>query len=143
MKSTRLPLLLFLLIAGTAGCDLFGDDDEDFDEVAGMWSATTFTLQVEGETHDILEAGGELAMTLNEDGTVDDGILRAPCSIPGICPDGEEGDFEEAFEGTFDIEGQTVTFSHAADTFIRDVLWVFDGTTLSTSTAVITAVLER
>lgn len=144
MKLVRIPHICLLLALLIAGCDLTDDDDEDFDAVAGTWSADTFTLTVDDETHDILEGDGELSMTLNEDGSVDDGLLRAPCSIPGTCDEDEEADFFEAeFEGTFAIDGQTVTFNHAANTFIRDVAWIYDGSTLSTSTTAITVVMRR
>lgn len=143
LSTSRLSSIIIIVALVIAGCDLTDDDDEDFAAVAGTWSADTFTLLADGETHDILEAGGDLRMTLNEDGTVDEGILTAPCTIPGVCADDEAEDFVAEFEGTFDIDGQSVTFSHTADTFIRDVVWLYDGTSLSTSTAVLAVVLTR
>ena len=131
-----------LLVSLTAGCDLAGDDD--LEPIEGSWEASTFTVLVNGELHDILEAGGELNMTLLDDGTVESGLLSVPCTVPQACEPDEGDVFEVTFEGTYDRDGQSVTFSHEADTFIRGEIWTYDGNSLTTETnAGVTVVLTR
>lgn len=82
-------------------------------------------------------------MTLQEGGTVDDGLLVVPCSIPEACEADEEGEVEVTFEGTYDVDGDVVTFDHDADTFIRDIEWVYDDGALFTETDDLEVVLEQ
>jgi hypothetical protein len=102
------------LAAVLAGC---GDDDgfnPTVDDVAGSYSATTFTVTSPAGTIDLLALGGLVSVTLSADGTTT-GELFAP----GAGEDGE--DVEADLTGTWELSGSTVTFDQTADTFIRDV----------------------
>lgn len=124
--------LLVLGIFAFSGCDSTENDVG----VAGNYEANQFTVQIEGEAVDVLSAGGFIEMTLRESGAVSGRLF-----IPEALTAGEENDF--SLEGTYTISGDVVTFDHEADTFIRDVEWVFGNGTLRTETDGITVVLQR
>ena len=57
-------------------------------------------------------------------------------------PDQPGVDNDLTFGGTYAVSGQTVTFDHDADTFVRDAAWIYDGD-LRTEQNGIVAVLEK
>lgn len=130
----RYPILvfcaLFVIGIGLIGCDSAGGNDA---EVTGTYEATTFTLEISMTTYDVLEAGGSLRMTLQANGTVDDGQLVAPCSLPEACEPDDGEVFEATFGGIYEVDGNTVTFDHRTDTFIRNVEWTYQSGTLRTA----------
>lgn len=126
------PALLVLGVFAFSGCDSTEDDVG----VAGNYEATQFTAQIEGETVDVLSAGGFIEITLHEGGTVSGRLF-----VPEVLAAGEENDF--SLDGTYTISGDVVTFDHEADTFIRDVEWVLGNGMLRTETDRITVVLQR
>lgn len=135
MRVYRIPLLLVALLVSPlafSGCD---STDED-DEIAGAYETTSFTAEIEGETVDVLDAGGFIEMTLGEDGTVS-GRLFVPEDLAG----GEENDLP--FGGTYAVSGNEVTFDHEADTFVRDVVWTYDDGALRTETDELSVVLQK
>ena len=92
--------------------------DETFDptneNVAGAYSAETFTITTAGGVEDLLALGAEVTITLAADGTTTGRLF---------VPDGEEegGDLERDLTGTWTLADAIVTFDHESDTFIRDV----------------------
>ena len=129
---TRL-LLAFLTLPLMAAC---GDDDPTgpMAEAAGTYVATTF-VEKDGNV-DHLAAGLTLTLRLRESGTTSGSFF---------VPDGgEEGeDVLADLAGTWTREGDEVEFDHAADTFIRDVVWVYEDGTLSLDNSELTVVLTR
>lgn len=119
---SKLPVLagILALSIGLTGC---GDDDAtgpdggvtEADLVAS-YEATTFTSTVDGESTDLLVAGGEFVVSLDGDGSTSGHIF-----VPGGGEDG--GDFDVSLEGTwtFDEGNQEVAFQHEADTFLRNM----------------------
>jgi hypothetical protein len=102
------------LAALVAGC---GDDDgftPTPDNVAGSYSAATFTVTSPAGTVDFLALGAQVDVTLSTDGTT-----TGHLSVPGAGENGE--DVEADLTGTWSLSGSTVTFDHEDDTFIRDL----------------------
>src|SRR6266566_4781292 len=115
-----LPLLL-------AAC---GDDSTGPASVAGQYAATT----------DVLAAGGSLTITLTANGTTP-GQLFVPAALNGGTP------LTASMDGTFTLSNGVVTFSQAADTFVRDMPFTVLGKTLAGSKdfsgTTVTVVLTR
>jgi hypothetical protein len=92
--------------------------------VAGLYQATddfgalSFTTTAEGETTDWLAAGGSLSLSLGADGTVSGELY-----LPGADEGGADLDADMA--GSWSLEGNSVTFEQDADTFVRDMPFVF------------------
>jgi hypothetical protein len=121
MRQRMIGALIVTSIPLAAACS----DALSPESLAGTYVATTFTLS--GEiVGDVLAEGGSLSITLNADGTTT-GLLSVPASLL----DGE--DFSASMGGTFTIGEQTLTFTQEADTFVRDLTWIVDGSELRAS----------
>jgi hypothetical protein len=128
-----------VLVACLAGC---GEDPftPSVASVAGTYVATTFTVTAGGQTTDMLAPGSTVTIELSESGTTSGRLF-----VPG----GAEGgaDFEADLTGTWSLSGGTVTFTHSADTFIRDVVFTAEPHRLRTvgtfSGVTITLVLTK
>lgn len=107
-------LALALLLAGCS--DGFSPT---VDNVAGSYSAATLTATTPGGTVDVLAVGGHVTVTLAPDGTT-----AGTMFLPDMGEDGE--DFSANLEGAWSLSGNTVTFEHEADTFLRDVEFTAD-----------------
>jgi hypothetical protein len=92
-------------------------DDNSFsptvENVAGSYSASSFTLSTTAGTVDLLALGATVEVTLASDGTTTGRLF-----VPGGAEGG--GDLDEDLTGTWTLAGSTVTFNQTADTFIRD-----------------------
>jgi hypothetical protein len=104
-----IPLLLLTLSCG--GDDPFSPTVEN---VAGSYEATSLTGTQSGVTVNLLSLGASVEMVLNVNGTTTGRVFA-----PGLDQGGQDLDVDLA--GTWTLQGQTVTFSQAGDTFIRDV----------------------
>ena len=125
-------ILAALLTAAFVGCD---SDSED-DPIVGRYEATTFDTSVDGNELDVLAAGGSITVTLRSDRTVT-GLL----SVPAILD--EDGDGQYSLDGTYAVDGDVVTFTHEADTFVRNAEWTYADGTLRTQDFGTAIVLER
>jgi hypothetical protein len=112
-----LPALLAIALAS---CD---DDPTGPTTPTGAYEATSWTGTSGGTTTDVLAAGGSFAITLTPQGTTT-GHLFIPDAVTG------EGDFDSDLTGTWTQSGSIVEFNHTADTFVRDMPFTVQGTTL-------------
>lgn len=126
LRPLSLALFVVLMALVSVGCD--GAEDEG---PAGTYAATRFVVEPDGEGDplDVLAGGGSLTLTLRDDRTFS-GALFVPASIGG---EPDEGDLDEAFSGTYTIQGETVTFSTGTDVFVADATWTLRGDRLSTA----------
>jgi hypothetical protein len=119
-KSSRFaPAALVLLLA--CGGDSFTPTEET---VAGTYEASAFTATSFNGTTDLLLAGAIVDATLAPDGTTTGRLF-----LPGGAEDGS--DLDEDLTGTWTLTGDTVTFDHAAVTFITDVEFIAGRNTLT------------
>jgi hypothetical protein len=102
-----------LVVALSMACDgdLFSPSVEN---VAGSYSATSFTTTTGGVTTDQLAGGASFTITLATNGTTSGRLF-----VPG----GDEGggDLDADLAGTWTLTGTTVEFAQTADTFVRDM----------------------
>jgi len=109
-------------------------------DMAGTYSATTFTSTNGATTTDHLAVGGSLTLTLGPDGTTT-GRLFVPAGAEG------GGDLDADMAGTWTLTGSTVDFAQAADTFVRDMTFTAEPNRLRGSATfsgtTIRVVLER
>jgi hypothetical protein len=95
-----------------------GGDEPPFtptpESVVGSYQATRLTGTQSGITVNLLSLGASVEMVLNEDGTTTGRVFA-----PGLEQGGQDLDIDLA--GTWTLQGETVTFSHSGETFIRDV----------------------
>lgn len=101
----------FLLLAG---CDDTPAEPTP-EDVAGSYVATTLTVEEEGSTTDALAEGAAITITLASDGTTT-GTFVVPASLSETVQE-EQADLE----GTWTLEGSSVSFDQQADTFLRDI----------------------
>jgi hypothetical protein len=94
------------------------------DTVAGSYAATTFEAVDGGQVVDILGQGGTLAI-----------VLQVDLSTTGrlFVPDGGETgeDLDVDLTGTWMLSADTIRFDHSADTFVRDMVFLVEGTRLT------------
>ena len=111
------------------------------ESIAGAYAASTFALSG-GVTEDVLAAGGSLTITFSAGGTTS-GTLFVPAASSGSGG----VDFTADMAGTFTLEGDSITLTQAADSFVRDLTWTVDGNRISGtgtfSGVTITVVLSR
>jgi hypothetical protein len=110
-----LPTSLTLLVAVCACGDAAAPTLTD---VAGSYRATTFTTQDLGGATDWLAQGALLNLVLGADGGTTGRLF-----VPGADEGG--GDFDADLAGTWLLHGDTVEFNHPADTFVRDMPFMF------------------
>jgi hypothetical protein len=107
----KLAPIVVLLTLSCGGDDPFSPTVQN---VAGSYQASSLTGTQSGVTLNLLSLGATVAMVLNEDGTTTGRVFA-----PGLDEGGQDLDVDLA--GTWTLQGETVTFNQAGDTFIRDV----------------------
>ena len=122
---TMLPRAVALcLTLALAAC---GDDDEGtnptLDDVAGSYTATTFTLTTEGVPLDLLALGATVTADLAADGTTTGRLF-----VPDL---GQGGSLDEDLTGTWSLSANTVTFTQSNSTLINDVDFAVGPNTLT------------
>lgn len=88
------------------------------EEVSGAYEATTFTTQEGSIVTDQLLRGSSLALNLSSSLTTTGRLF-----VPRGAEDGS--DFTADLAGSWQLRSDTVLFLHPADTFIRDMVFVF------------------
>lgn len=124
MKALIRGAALCLALAAAA-C---GDDDDDgfsptVDDVAGSYTAATFTLESSQGDFDLLALGATVSATLDADGTTSGHL-----SVPGL---GDGPALEEDLSGTWSLSGTTVTFTPTSSTLLQDVEFTVGANTLT------------
>lgn len=92
-------------------------------DVAGVYHASSFSsgpVPLGVPITNILANGGTLTLTLHTDGTTS-GTLVIPPAVNGGLPS------TISMTGTFELNGATITFDQAADSFVRDMDFEADG----------------
>lgn len=128
LRTTRLTTPIALLTAfALGGCsDDPAEPGNDLAPLAGVWvaeddyGAILFTTTQAGTTEDWLALGASISIELAANGRTTGRIF-----VPGADEDGS--DFDEDLTGTWSLRGDTVHFSHSADTFIRDTPFLVRG----------------
>jgi hypothetical protein len=118
MRSSAMRGVALTLTIALAAC---GDDNfsPTVENVAGLYTASTFTYETSTGTTDLLAAGAVVSIDLADDGTTTGEIF--------LEGGGEGGsDLDEDLTGTWTLAGSTVTFDQTADTFIRDLDFTAD-----------------
>lgn len=116
----QLPVLAIALALFSA-C---GKDSTAPSDLVGVYWATTFEVTLAGQSPiDVLAAGGSLQIQIATDNSTS-GTLIVPASLN----DGEAMDASMA--GTAVQSDNRVVFQQSADTFVRDLTWSYDGSTL-------------
>ena len=108
---TRLMLVATLI---TGGCNdvTFGGLSED--DLAGRYEASAILIIEGGTSTNIVEQGATIDILLNANGSTTGTMF-----IPGGNDDGSN--LTASLAGSWDYNGSMVTFSHSADTFLRDM----------------------
>ncbi len=107
------------LTLALSGCGEDGSFSPTVEDVAGAYSATTFTLDLGAGMVNQLVLGAEVAMTLAPDGTTTGHLF-----VPGAGEGGRDVDAD--LTGTWTLSTGGVTLDQTADTFIRDVRFAAD-----------------
>lgn len=121
MRHTLLALLAGVGVA--AGCgDSYGSSDSP---VAGTWVATQFQITPTGQAQiDALAGGGTLSITISAANTTTGAL-----SLPGSVTGGSALNASMAGTASLNSASTEVTFTQAADTFVRDLTWQRVGNT--------------
>src|SRR6266704_1026090 len=116
------------LIGTAAAIVLLGCGDHPFTpsvmDVAGSYTATTFTSTTAGTATDQLAQGAPFIVTLAADGSTTGRLF-----VPGGAEGG--GDLDADMAGTWTLTGRTVRFAQTADTFVHDMPFTAEPTRLS------------
>lgn len=131
-RITKLGMLLALTTLTVAACDddPVGVTPPTMDDVAGEYvaeeGAGVFTVVLEEDTTDLLEAGAILTLVLDADGTTSGSIF-----VPGWGDD--EGDLEADLDGIWELAESTVTLEIDAGTFLDGLSLIWTNSGLSAS----------
>jgi hypothetical protein len=110
-----MPALRYRFAAAGLALALASCGGENFsptvDNVAGSYTASTFTITTTAGTVNLLAVGAIAAITLADDGTTTGQLF-----VPGGADNG--GDLDADLAGTWTLDGSTVTFDQAANTFL-------------------------
>lgn len=115
---------IFVLAAiSLTGC---GSDSTAPSSVAGTYLARSFvTTSSAGQITNQLASGSDVQLTLRSDGTTTGQLhVAASGSVPA---------FDADMAGTWTLTGNTVTFTQAADTFVRNMTFTVTHTDSSVS----------
>ena len=112
--------------------------------VDGPYQATTLTVKEGNSTTDLIAGGAEVSIVLTSSGTTT-GTMVVPAAY---SESGTEETLSLDGTYTYDAGSGVVTFTHDADTFLRDMTWEASGKELHGTLAVdvgstLTATLER
>lgn len=138
--ATRVWVAAALL--GAAGC---GDGSVGPQEVAGRYQATTFSVQINGATTELLSRGASVDLELRADGTTAGRIIIP--AVPGVQLTAVDHDLA----GTYAVSSDVVRLNQTADTYLDGVFFTADPPELrsfititdATRTGSVTLILTR
>ena len=105
--------MMALVVVAAAACG-YGTESVRLD---GTYVASVFRVTPQGQSQiDVLGAGGSMTLTIGSNNAVT-GTLVVPGSVTGGAP------LSESMAGTAARDGDEVTFTQSADTFVRDLTW--------------------
>jgi hypothetical protein len=114
----RRLLAASLLLVAASACS-----STDASPLAGSYVATTFQVTPTGQSMiDVLAQGGTLGISITDDNSTS-GTLFVPASVAGTA-------ITESMAGTAVQTGNTVRFTQSSDTFVRDLTFTVNGSTL-------------
>jgi len=120
-------LLTLILFVFSCSEEKITESVNPMEEILGKYSTTTFLFTLENDAPlDILSVGGYINIELNEDKSTD-GLFYLPDTL-GLT---EGGEARIELVGLFDMVDNIVTFDQDADTFIRNVEWVYSDSKIS------------
>ncbi|NOT06799.1 MAG: hypothetical protein HOP28_01200 [Gemmatimonadales bacterium] len=124
---TLRPFAASLLLLAACGSDHTAPSSP----LAGRYTATVFRVTPTGQGEiDVLAAGGTLSITISvTNGTT--GLLTVPAALTGA------GDFSASMAGSAAILSGGVRFQQTEETFVRDLTWTHNGTSLSVTDQVL------
>ena len=118
MRFSRLVTLSALATA--AACS--DSNGPSMSDVAGTYEATAFLTTTNSVTTNELQRGATLVLVLTATGNVQGTLF-----IPG---ENANPDFTASMAGSWTLSGSNVSFNQAADTFVRNMTFVHQGSTL-------------
>lgn len=121
-----MPCVRRFMLAVTATAMMACGDDNPTEPaaLAGSYRATTFRVTPTGQpTADILVQGGSLSITIADNGSTT-GSLVVPATLGGGPA------LNASMAGTVVRSGNSVQFQQSADTFVRDLTFTVNGSTL-------------
>jgi hypothetical protein len=111
-------LLAASLLVAASACG-----STDASPLAGNYVATTFQVTPTGQSMiDVIAQGGTLGISIADDNSTS-GTLFIPASVAGEA-------LTESMTGTAVQTGNTVRFTQTSDTFVRDLTFTLNGSTL-------------
>jgi hypothetical protein len=124
-RASCITSLAVVLLASISACGSSSDTTRPAGSIAGSYVATGFTVTPTGESAiNVLTAGGSLDITIAADSSTT-GTLDVPASVTGST------EFVEDMTGSATVTTSTVQFQQTADTFVRDLSWTRNGTSLT------------
>jgi hypothetical protein len=118
----RLAPMCFLTAAALSHCKVA--DTTAPRTIAGTYQATVFHVTPTGQNVlDFVAGGATLTMTITSSDTTT-GALHVPASLNSGTA------FDRDMAGTVTVTGSSVRFNQQADSFVRDLNWAWNGTTI-------------
>ncbi len=123
------PYLVLALAAMGIACS--GGTTEPSPSLEGNYVSTVFRITPAGQAAiDVQSAGGTLTISITANGQTT-GNLLVPASVNGGTV------FTASMAGTASKSGNSVSFTQAADTFVRDLTWSLAQNGLSVTSQVV------
>ena len=117
MRTSLGTTFLALSLSLAVGCS----DPLTPESIVGTYAASTFALSG-GVTEDVLTVGGILTITFHPGGTTSGGLF-----VPAASSASGGVDSTADMAGTFTLENDSFILTQAADSFVRDLAWTYDG----------------
>jgi hypothetical protein len=114
MRPVAMPAVALALAITLAACGAGDNFSPSVENVSGAYTASSFTVTGTSGTTNLLAAGATVSITLAANETTSGRLF-----VPGGAEDGS--DLDADLSGAWSLKGSKVKFTHAADTFIRDV----------------------
>lgn len=129
----RAAVVLLLSAYSLAGCDSLTGSDK---RAAGTYVATTFLVETQTGSVDLIDEGSDLELTLHRDGRTSGFVV-----IPGA---GNQGaDFSEDLDGTWTSSGSRVILESRQGSFLHGLEFFLEGDDLVHDRTGVLLILSR